>query len=39
LSDQIKSLDWKTREIEFITKISPEKIDEVIIKIGILLFE
>jgi mRNA interferase MazF len=39
LSDQIKSLDWKTREIEFITKITPEKIDEVISKIGVLLFE
>ncbi|WP_461256254.1 endoribonuclease MazF [Treponema sp. R80B11-R83G3] len=39
LSDQIKSLDWKTREIEFITKITSEKIDEVISKIGVLLFE
>ena len=39
LSDQIKSLDWKTREIEFITKITPEKIDEVINKISVLLFE
>jgi mRNA interferase MazF len=37
LSDQIKSLDWKTRELEFITKISPEKIDEVIGKIGVLI--
>jgi mRNA interferase MazF len=39
LSDQIKSLDWKTREIEFITKITLEKIDEVISKINVLLFE
>jgi len=39
LSDQIKSFDWKTREIEFITKISPEEISEVINKIGVLLFE
>jgi mRNA interferase MazF len=39
LSDQIKSFDWKTREIEFITKITPEKIDEVISKINVLLFE
>jgi len=37
LSDQIKSLDWKTREIEFITKITPEKINEVINKINVLL--
>jgi len=39
LSDQIKNLDWKTREIEFITKITPEKIEEVISKINMLLFE
>ena len=39
LSDQIKSLDWETREIEFITKESPEKLDEIINKISALLFE
>jgi mRNA interferase MazF len=39
LSDQIKSLDWKTREIEFITKMTSEKIGEVINKISVLLFE
>jgi mRNA interferase MazF len=39
LSDQIKSLDWKTREIEYITKITPEKITEVINKINVLLVE
>jgi len=37
LTDQIKSLDWKTRDIEFITKIPPEKIDEIIGKISVLL--
>jgi len=37
LSDQIKSLDWKTRKIEFITKITPEKIKEIIDKIEALL--
>jgi mRNA interferase MazF len=37
LSDQIKSLDWQTREIEFITKETPEKIDEIISKINVLL--
>jgi mRNA interferase MazF len=39
LSDQIKSLDWKTRDIEFITKITSEQIDEIINKISVLLFE
>ena len=39
LSDQIKSLDWKTREIEFIIKETPEKLDEIIDKISVLLFE
>jgi mRNA interferase MazF len=39
LSDQIKSLDWETREIEFITKETSEKINEIISKIGTLLFE
>ena len=39
LSDQIKSLDWKTREIEFIIKISSKTIDEIIDKIRVLLFE
>ena len=39
LSDQIKSLDWKTREIEFIIKETSETVDEIINKIGILLFE
>jgi mRNA interferase MazF len=39
LSDQIKSLDWKTRDIEFITKISSEEINEITNKISVLLFE
>ena len=39
LSDQIKSLDWQTRKIEFIAKGSPEKIDEIIKKISVLLFD
>jgi len=37
LSDQIKSLDWKTREIEFITEITSEEIGEIINKISVLL--
>ena len=39
LADQIKSLDWKTRKIEFIVKIAPEKLNEILDKIGVLLFE
>ena len=38
LSDQIKNLDWKIRNIEFIEKIQAEKLDEVIQKL-MLLFE
>ena len=39
LADQIKSLDWKTRDIEYITKESPEKIEEVINTISVLISE
>ena len=39
LSDQIKSLDWKTRDIEFIFKETSEKIKEIIEKISVLLNE
>jgi len=39
LADQIKSLDWRTREIEFITKESPGKVKEIIDKISVLLLE
>jgi len=39
LADQIKSLDWKTREIEFITEEASEKVNEIIDKIGVLIFE
>jgi len=39
LADQIKSLDWKTREIEFMAKETSEKVKEIIDKISVLLFE
>ena len=39
LSDQIKSLDWKTRKTEFIVKIATKKIEEIIDKISVLLIE
>jgi mRNA interferase MazF len=38
LSDQIKSLDWRTREIEFILKATSDKVNEIIDKVGVLLF-
>ena len=37
LSDQIKSLDWKTSEIEFIFKETSEKVEEIISKINVLI--
>jgi mRNA interferase MazF len=39
LSDQIKSLDWEKRDIEFIVKETSEKIDEIINKINVLIME
>lgn len=37
LSDQIKSLDWETRQAEFIRKVRPEELTEVLEKIKLLL--
>jgi DNA-dependent RNA polymerase auxiliary subunit epsilon len=37
LSDQVKSLDWKERNIEFIEKIEDKKMDEVIEKILVII--
>jgi len=37
LADQIKNLDWKTRNIEFIIKEPPEKIEEIVNKISALI--
>ena len=37
LSDQIKSLDWKSRDIEFIFKETSEKIEEIIGKLNLLI--
>jgi len=39
LSDQIKSFDWRTREIEFISKVPAEKMEEIINKFSVLIFE
>jgi len=38
LSDQIKSLDWQLRDIEFITKATDENMNEVIKKLIVLIF-
>lgn len=37
LVDQIKSLDWRAREAEFIAKINEEEVDRVIEKIKLLI--
>jgi mRNA interferase MazF len=37
LSDQVKSLDWKKRNIKFITKSTEDEIAEIISKINVLL--
>ena len=37
LSDQIKSLDWKSRDIEFIFKETSEKMEEIIGKLDVLI--
>jgi mRNA interferase MazF len=39
LSDQIKSLDWRSRSVKLICTLPPETIDEVLQKIHVLLFE
>ena len=37
LSDQIKSLDWRERNIEFIEKIGDKKLEEVIETIEVII--
>jgi mRNA interferase MazF len=38
LSDQIKSLDWTSRNAEFISKISEAELSEVLDKLRVLIF-
>jgi len=38
LSDQIKSLDWQQRDIQFIEKSTNESMNEIIKKINVLIF-
>lgn len=37
LSDQIKSLDWKIRNIEFIDKVSEKEIESVVERVDLLI--
>lgn len=37
LSDQVKSLDWRARDAEFITTLSDQTVAEVLAKLGTLL--
>ena len=39
LADQIKNLDWQTREAELICRIPQDTFDEVIQKLSALLFQ
>lgn len=39
LADQVKSLDWKARKAEFSCQLPPEKFNEVVKKIGVLIRE
>jgi len=39
LSDQIKSLDWRVRDIEYIERVTPQTTKEIINKFSVLLFD
>ena len=39
LADQIKSLDWQARQVEFICALPPTTISEILQKVGALLVE
>jgi mRNA interferase MazF len=39
LADQVKSLDWRVRQAEFICKLPRETTVEVLEKLGVLLFD
>jgi len=38
LSDQIKSLDWQQRDIEFIIEATEKEMNEIIRKLSVLIF-
>ncbi len=37
LADQIKNLDWRVRQAEFVCKVTPEVVEETLDKIRVLL--
>ncbi len=37
LADQVKSLDWQARQVEFVCKLSKETVDEVLQKLSVLI--
>jgi len=37
LSDQIKSLDWKARNVEFVDRLDEETMEELIAKVRTLI--
>ena len=37
LSDQVKSLDWRARRAEFAARLPPDRVGEVLAKLGALL--
>lgn len=39
LADQVKSLDWRAREAEFICTLPPSTVSEILQKVGVLLAE
>ena len=39
LADQVKSLDWRVRKVEFICKLPRETTNEVLDRLGALLFD
>lgn len=39
LSDQVKSLDWESRQAIFICKVPEETLNEVVSKIGLLIIK
>jgi len=38
LSDQVKNLDWRVRKAEFICKLPDHVIEEILAKLGAVLF-
>lgn len=39
LADHVKNLDWRARNIRFKEKLSKKNLNEIFVKLGLLLFE